>query len=67
MNLQQLFAVHLVKRGDLPKPLPAELGSLPVVHAAFRALYGRAPTSDEQARVRMGLDGEWLIATMQVG
>ena len=63
--MTKLYAVHLVRRSQLPKKLPEApqyLGELPEVRAAFRALYNREPTSDEARRVKLDGQGEWALA-----
>lgn len=67
MREPKMCAVLLVRRAALPSSLPnvpEALAALPEVQTAFVSLYRRPPSEEEQRRVHLSSDREWLVVTM---
>lgn len=67
MREPKLSTVLLVRCAELPQRLPdgpEQLCALPEVRSAFVNIYRRPPSLEEQRRVHLSPDREWLIVTM---
>jgi hypothetical protein len=67
MREPKYLAVQLLRRTELPSRIPEvpeQLAELPEVRTAFEALYHREPSGEEQRRMRLSVDQEWLVVTM---
>lgn len=68
MKEPKLYTVHLLRREQLPATLPEDpetLAALPVVRGAFEARFRRSASPDEQRRIHLSADREWLVVAVE--